>query len=116
MVSPGYVKTDLSKNALTATGETHDRMDQATQQGSVKTNTFCQCCGARVGAVIFCLDPEPTLFVRNQSRLRDLGLSEPVPEPPKKCRLRKNAFCLMQIVRVQLLFVFMPLYYQVLFL
>jgi hypothetical protein len=35
VVSPGYVRTDLSRNALTATGETYARLDQATDQGSV---------------------------------------------------------------------------------
>ena len=34
------------------------------------------------GAAFFCLEPEPTQFGRNRSRLRDLGLPE--PEPPKK--------------------------------
>ena len=39
--------------------------------------------GADVGAALFCLETEPTQFGRSRSRLRDLGLPEPVPEPPK---------------------------------
>ncbi len=35
VVSPGYVKTDLSRNALTASGQTYDRLDQATDKGLV---------------------------------------------------------------------------------
>lgn len=33
VVSPGYIKTALSLNALTATGATHGEMDPATEKG-----------------------------------------------------------------------------------
>lgn len=33
VISPGYVKTQLSKNALTGSGKPHGLMDRTTQQG-----------------------------------------------------------------------------------
>lgn len=33
VASPGYVKTQLSVNALTGTGDAHGQMDEATEKG-----------------------------------------------------------------------------------
>lgn len=69
VVSPGYVKTQLSMNALTGTGDNYNRMDETTAAGHSPDYIARKTVGAILNGdseVIICsLLPRIAIFLRN---------------------------------------------------
>ncbi|XP_021965698.1 dehydrogenase/reductase SDR family protein 7-like isoform X1 [Folsomia candida] len=69
VISPGYVKTHLSMNAVTGTGHNYGRMDAATASGHspdyVAARTLRAILGGETDVVICSLMPRIAIFLRN---------------------------------------------------
>lgn len=68
VISPGYVKTQLSVNALTETGSTYGQMDQTTEQGYsasfVAEKTVKAVVQKQQEIVIATMLPKAVIFIR----------------------------------------------------